>query len=117
LLLIDYADLMKTSSENRRVDLGEIYKQLRGMAMERNIAIATVTQSNREGVRAKQLTEANIGEDWSKMQTSDVMLSYNQSEQEGLLITQNYKAGQFCLQSAGCTQQYYDLVKEMGIEP
>jgi hypothetical protein len=45
------------------------------------------------------------------------MKARSESAGFSFLITQNYKAGQFCLQSAGCTQQYYDLVKEMGIEP
>ena len=130
LILIDYADLMKINPARRREELGEIYVQLRGLAMERNCAVTTVTQSNREGLKSKHhLSEGNVGEDFSKVQTADVLLSYNQTEVEkelgvariyvnkarneraafSFLLTQNYSAGQFCLQTAACSERYFAL--------
>ena len=127
LLLLDYADLMHVDSSNYRLDIGRIYKELRGISVERNIAVATVSQSNRKGIGAKRLTEAHIGEDVSKLQTADVAFAYNQTDQElkrGLarlevikarneegrfttLLAQNYAAGQFCLQSTQLSGKAY----------
>jgi hypothetical protein len=132
LLLVDYPDLMRIDSKNYRIDLGRVYKELRGIAVERNIAVGIVSQSNRAGSKVKKLTEANIGEDFSKIQTTDTAFFYNQTDQElklGLarievaktrneaghfevLISQNYNTGQFCLDSSMVDRQYQQNMKK-----
>jgi hypothetical protein len=109
-----------------------VYKELRGIAVERNIAVGIVSQSNRAGSKVKKLTEANIGEDFSKIQTTDTAFFYNQTDQElklGLarievaktrneaghfevLISQNYNTGQFCLDSSMVDRQYQQNMKK-----
>jgi len=130
LLIVDYADLMFINPNNYRHELGDLYKRLRGIAVERNIAVATATQSNRSGVGSKVLTEGNVSEDFSKIATADCVLTYNQTEAEracGLariyvsngrndedkftvLITQNYAMGQFVLDSVLMLSRYWDVL-------
>ena len=134
LLLIDYADLMKVDAKNYRLDIGRIYKGLRGIGVERNMAVATVSQSNRTGGSVKRVGEMNVGEDFSKLQTSDVGISYSQTEHEerlglarlfvlkarndlartNILISQNYALGQFHLRSTWVVKRYWELMKNPG---
>jgi replicative DNA helicase len=131
LILVDYADNMKLNTDNYRLDLGALYKNLRRIAVERNCAVATASQSNRAGEDARFITLKHLGEDYSKAQTADVVISYNQTQQErelGLarlfvaksrndeaggtvLIAQGYAVGQFCVQSSMISPaRYWDLV-------
>ena len=128
LLIIDYADLMKTTGGSHqdsswfRIALGEIYKDLRSIAIERDIAVVTASQANRgsmsEGLRL--LSGDSVAEDFSKVATADTVVTYNQTKMEKLrglarlyvdksrqsedkfivLIAQNYDMGQFALSSA-----------------
>lgn len=131
-VIVDYADLMSTNSKYLREDLNAIYKNLRGFGEERNIAVATASQSNRSGEDARVLTLKHLGEDYSKAATSDIVLSYNQTAQEkslGLarlftakvrneesgrtvLLSQHYNAGQFALESALFGNDYWDMLEE-----
>ena len=128
LLLVDYADIMKLpGDQNYRIALGQIYKELRGIAVERNIAVVTVSQSNRAGKKAKKIAEDNVAEDWSKVATTDTIITYNQTDAEAslglarlyvsntrvgeqdrfvVLVTQAYRIGQFCLDSAMLPHTY-----------
>lgn len=119
LLIIDYPDLMQLNSEDLRISTGILYKSLRGLAVSRDLALVCATQANREGENSKLVTSTNISEDWSKIATSDLIITYSQTPQEkklGLarlfvakcrnaedryivLISQAYAIGQFCLQS------------------
>jgi replicative DNA helicase len=119
VLLVDYPDLMALDSANMRIDLGRIFKELRGIAVKRNLALATVTQGTRISAGAKTVTEGMVAEDFSKIGTADTVLTYSQTAEEkklGLarvlvsnarnaedkyivLISQNYATGQFCLDS------------------
>ena len=121
VLIIDYPDLMKLGTDNYRLELGAIFKDLRGIAVERNLICVAATQSNRTGSTAKLLTDAHTAEDYSKIATADTVLTYSQTSTErelGLariyasntrvgeddrfvtLITQAYRIGQFALDAA-----------------
>lgn len=133
ILIVDYADLMKVDSGNYRISLGQIYKDLRGLAVERNMALVTASQTNREGMSQSQITGANIAEDFSKIATADIVLTYNQTQFEralGLarihvahsrndadqftvLISQSYPTGQFSLESAPMLSTYNEIIDEM----
>lgn len=133
VLLIDYPDLMKVDASNKRIEVGEIFKDLRGIAVERNIALGTVTQGNRESSKARIVTDAHVAEDYSKIATADIVLTYNQTPEEkkaGLarlfvtnsrndedkfmvLISQAYAIGQFCLDSALMTSDYWTKIDEV----
>lgn len=120
LLIVDYADLMKISStEHFRLEVGNIYKELRGLAVERNIAISTASQSNRAGAKSRSVRATDVAEDFSKIATVDCALTYSQTQEErecGLArlyvaaargnqdkfevsIIQNYTTGQFVIDS------------------
>jgi replicative DNA helicase len=120
LLIVDYVDLMKLpSDDNYRIALGQIFKDTRGIAVESNMAVVTVSQSNRDGAKGKKVTGANVAEDWSKIGTADTIITYSQTDEERnmnlariyvanarndqdkitILISQNYAMNQFCKDS------------------
>lgn len=128
LLIVDYPDLMKVDPKNLRIDLGAVFRDLRGLAVERNLIQAVVTQANRIGAEAKLLTDVHASEDFSKIATADTVITYSQTIAEkelGLarlfvsntrvserdrfvvLISQAYSIGQFCLDSALMTDGYW----------
>lgn len=119
LVILDYPDLMRLNIEALRVDTGRLYRDLRGLAMERNFALATVTQGNRDAANAKLVDNDNVAEDWSKIGTADLVMTYNQTAAEkklGLarmfvskyrdgrdrfvaLLSQSYEIGQYAIDS------------------
>lgn len=119
VIIVDYADLFAVNTDNYRLGLGEIIKELRGLAVTNNAAVFTASQTNRESAKAKLITEDMVAEDWSKIATADHILTYNQNEMEEkkglarfyvakwrgargkqvILASQNYEIGQFCLGS------------------
>jgi hypothetical protein len=119
ILLIDYADLMKIDREALRIDTGRLFIDLRGLAVSRDFALVTASQGNRDSDDAKLVGKKNVAEDWSKVCTADTVLTYSQTPQERILglarllaaaareaedqfqvlISQNYKLCQFCLDS------------------
>jgi len=132
VLIIDYPDLMKTDSKNLRVDLGIIFKELRGLAIRRNIAVVAATQGNRASMSAKVVNSDMVAEDVSKIATADNVITISRTEQEkklGLarlyvsnarneedkfmvLISQCYAAGQFALDSVAMLSDTQELVDQ-----
>jgi replicative DNA helicase len=130
LLLLDYLDLMDVPNSDHRLALGKYAKDLRGIAVERNIAVVTPSQTNREGGRASLINEGHVGEDYSKIATADLVLTYNQTmpeKQIGLarlfvanarndedkfivILSQNYSIGQFCMDSAPMPPNYWKYI-------
>lgn len=119
MVIVDHADLMSIDSKNLRVDTGRLYKDLRGLAVEENFALVTATQGNRDSSDAKLVTERHVAEDYSKIGTSDCVITYSQTKEEHKLavariyvqkardtmnastvfISQAYGVGQFALDS------------------
>lgn len=137
-VILDYPDLMKVSSDNRRIDTGVLMQDLRGIAVERNHALVTATQGNRASADASTVTDTHAAEDYSKIMTADTVITYSQTPQEkklGLarllvsnarnesdkfmvLIAQNYAIGQFCLEATMMADSYWDVLKRMsGVPP
>lgn len=120
MLIVDYPDLMEVSSNNQRTDIGRNFVGLRGIAVERELALICPTQGNRSSGDAKQTKGTMVAEDYSKLMTADTILTYSQTNSEhefGLarltvegarevedgmtvMIAQSYATGQFCLDSA-----------------
>lgn len=137
VLIIDYPDLMRVSRNNYRLDLGELYVQLRGLAINRKLAAFCPTQTNRDSLEKKQITSANIAEDVSKLFTADNVLIYSQTRTEkhaGLArltlqhardvevgtqvcLVQHYATGQYVIRSALVTSEYMRLVSEKSKDP
>jgi hypothetical protein len=133
VLIVDQADNLRIPGQQPlRIELGEIYQELRGLAVERNMAVATVTQSNREGVKAGSTKDTHVAEDYSKIGTVDTVLTYSQTQSEKdlgvarlflangrndadkfeILITQGYSFGQFVLDSVRVPADYQARLKE-----
>jgi hypothetical protein len=133
LLIVDYAGIMRTDADNYRISLGLLVKELRGLAEERDIALATAWQATREGTKAWRLDFTHTAESFMTDCTADFVLSLNSSEAErphklarvwvnkardeagefGVLLTQNYAHGQFALESAHLDEpSYRDLLEQ-----
>ncbi len=83
LLLLDYADLLSIGKhQDLRIALGTIYKMLRGLASEEEIAIWNCSQSNRAGFTAEHVSEIHSAESIDKMFVTDVVISLNQKPEE-----------------------------------
>lgn len=123
LLILDYADLMKLDSKNFRIDTGILYKQIRGLAIMKEIAAITASQGNKDSEKTKVVDRTNAAEDWSKAGTADIIITYSQTREEKalnlarifvdkarnatdsfmILISQAYSIGQFCLDAVPMT--------------
>jgi replicative DNA helicase len=132
MIVLDYPDLMELDPGNIRLETSQLYKKLRGVAVDRNIAMVAASQGNRDSSAAKVVTEAMVAEDYSKIATADTVVTYCQTAQEKavglarlfvsnvrndedkfqILMTQNYAVGQFCLDSAYMGSDYFDIVEQ-----
>lgn len=133
LLIVDYPDKMYIPTKDYRLSLGKIMTDLRGLAVSRNIAVAVVTQSNREGGKSKQVDAFNVAEDFSKVAVADTIIAYNQTKLEKILglarlyvaaarededqftvlINQNYATGVFAFDSVRMPQTYGSIYNAM----
>jgi hypothetical protein len=127
LLIIDYPDLMKLDRTNYRISIDEMYKDLRGLAFERNLALAAVSQSNRAAAKAKVVGGDNVAEAYSKIAHADCVMTLSSTEaerklglarlcvvagrndQDGitLVISQAYGLGSFVIDSALMSADYW----------
>lgn len=140
LLCVDYGSIMRPEFryKDKRNEVGQIHEDLRRIAVERDMAVTSVIQSNRSGRRAsesgKTLKDEHMAEDWSVGHTADVVLSYNRTRAEkerGLarlfvdkarddddvlevLISQAYAVGAFCFDSMriGSRKAYWEFIEE-----
>ena len=134
LLIIDYPDLMKVDKDNFRLSLDQIFKDLRGIAVARNIAVAAVSQSNRSGAKAKQVGVDNVAEAYLKIAHSDCVITYTQTPAEhkmglarlhvaagrndedkfSVVISQSYNTGQFVVDSNLMVGTYWEHLPDDG---
>lgn len=134
VVVFDYPDLMKIDADNIRVDTGNVFRGLRGLAVERNFALITATQGNRDSASARVTTDTHVAEDYSKIATADVVITYSQTAEEkrlGLarlfvsnarneedkftvLVTQSYPMGQFAIDSMRMGSDYWKRIDEAG---
>lgn len=131
VILWDYPDLMKLDPNNIRGSLDEMFKNGRGLAVKRNLAMVTVSQSHRAQAKAKVTGGEGVAEHYGKVMHADGILTYSQTEAEKelglarlridggrndvdgltIVISQNYAVGQFCLSSALMHKDYWKDVK------
>jgi replicative DNA helicase len=84
LVVIDYADLMaperytESSVENSK----SVYVNLRGFAMQENVAVLTATQTNRSGFTAAVAKAEHVADDFNKIRIADVVISINTTDEE-----------------------------------
>lgn len=84
LVAVDYADIMAAEfrSDSQIENLRTIYIDLRAIAMEYNCAMLTATQTNREGAKAATAKATDVGDDWNKARTVDLLLGLNATDAE-----------------------------------
>lgn len=136
LVIVDYPDLMQIESKHYRHDLDNIYKGLRGIAGERNFAMAVYSQSNKLGLNSKTMGLGKAAEDWRKEATVDTLITYNQTKAEyqlglarlfvakaredvknfTILLSQLYAVGQFSIDSCRMIESSYWPMIERGDE-
>lgn len=134
LVLLDYLQIAETSAENKRIELGQLAVDFRGMAQRRNFAAGSALQINRAGSGSNRATGQHLAEDFSAAATADRLIVYNQSDMEKqmgmarllvdksrndggnteVLITQSYAAGAYALESALVTPSYTTMMDKLG---
>jgi replicative DNA helicase len=84
IILIDYADIMKSSRsyDSLRHELKLVYTELRGMAEELQVPIWTASQSNKEGSQADIIDLGNMAEAYGKAFVADVVISLSRKSYE-----------------------------------
>lgn len=84
LVTVDYADIMAANyrSDNQIDNLRSIYIDLRAIAFEHNVALLTATQTNREGAKAATAKATDIGDDWNKARTVDLLIGISATDAE-----------------------------------
>jgi replicative DNA helicase len=84
LVIVDYADIMAAEyrSDSLQENLRTIYVDLRAIAYEANCALLTATQTNRDGAKAATAKATDVGDDWNKARTVDLMLGINATDPE-----------------------------------
>lgn len=132
MVILDYLGIMKTDAKNHRISLGRVAEDFRAICVERHVAGVTAHQISKAGAEALQSQSTHVAEDWSLIATHDQVITYSSTDQEhkyglarlfvakarseedkfGALITQNYQTGQFCLDSAFLSSDYFDILHE-----
>ncbi len=84
LILVDYADIMRSTRQydSLRHELTLIYRELRGLAGELNLPIATASQVNREGAEAEVVDVTQMSEAFGKVFIADVVLTISRRAME-----------------------------------
>lgn len=84
LCAVDYADIMAAEyrSDNQIENLRTIYIDLRALAFEFDLAMLTATQTNRDGAKAVTAKATDVGDDWNKARTVDILIGLNATDEE-----------------------------------
>lgn len=135
VVVLDYPDLMAQDKELRQ-SLGQTFVRLRGVAEQRGHALIAATQGNREAATAKTVGTTMVAEDFSKIATADLVITYSQTAKEKraglarlfvpaardaadgfvILITQAYAIGQFCLDSVYFDEHVEEAIERVAME-
>lgn len=123
LVIVDYADIMAAEyrSDSLQENLRTIYVDLRAIAHEFNIAMLTATQTNRDGAKAVTSKATDVGDDWNKARTVDILIGINATDAEkaagearlSWLLSRNTEDG-FSLRIRQDRQKMQFLTKVLG---
>ena len=88
-IVIDYADIMASdlrySADDKRLELGNIYEENRGLTKELEIFLYTASQGNRGSLNKEEVDMDSLAEDFSKAFTADYLAGLSQSKKERFL--------------------------------
>jgi replicative DNA helicase len=84
LVLVDYADLLRSSRgfSDNRFELEGNYQELRAMASEFNVAVITADQTNRSGLEMEVVTVGQIGESYAKATVCDLIMTVSRTMED-----------------------------------
>jgi|TARA_R100000664_G_C2760060_1_gene150681 replicative DNA helicase len=84
VIVVDYADILKPISNYRekRLNLGETYEHLRGMAGEFDVPVWTASQANRSSLEEEVIGADKVSEDYSKVMTADFVMSISRKVED-----------------------------------
>lgn len=132
LCILDYIGLWRTEASNHRITLGRAFESFRGTMVRRNMAGVTAHQLSKLGDAALMAGGQHAAEDWSLIGTADSAITYSSTKWEfnyglgrlfvdrareeqdrfGLLMTQNYAIGQFCMESIYLPSHYWEMIED-----
>lgn len=133
ILILDYLGLLHIDIRDYRLGLGRVFKNARGLAKDRNMALSTAHQSNRIGASAQTVNISDVSEDWSLTGTADQVFTYtstamenfyglgrmlvgkarNKRDKFSVVVAGNYALGQFCVDSHLLNDDYWNLLREL----
>jgi replicative DNA helicase len=90
LIIIDYADLLKSGNrggDGLYAELGGIYEELRGLSGETGIPVWTATQTNRAAIDHEVIQADSVGDSYKKVQTADFIMSVSRKTKDKLSKT------------------------------
>jgi replicative DNA helicase len=89
LVIVDYGDIMRSShkTNNNYEEQGWVFRELRGLAVKRNVALITASQATRDSLKSDGGTAENIGMDkmadsMEKNRILDYLFSIIQTKRE-----------------------------------
>jgi len=90
LLIVDYADLLRNNGKSNmdiRLQLGNIYEDLRGLSGELEIPIWTASQANRSALQEDIIQADKISESYNKIMTADFVVSLSRKIEDKMAGT------------------------------
>jgi len=82
VLIVDYLDIMSSDCISKYDAQQELAENLRGLAIEHNLAVCTATQTTREAKKVKIITDSELADCYGKVRVADFVISLNQTEEE-----------------------------------
>lgn len=84
IIIIDYADILRSSRQydSLRHELKLVYEELRALAMEKRVVLATASQSNKEGLNSEVLDLGNLSEGFGKAFVCDTVITLSRRSHE-----------------------------------
>ena len=76
MVVVDYADLLRPAkASDKRLELNDIYEDLRGVAGEYNIPVWTASQSSRSSTDDEVIEGNKVSESYNKIMIADFVMS------------------------------------------
>lgn len=84
MLIVDYGDLLKPlrTYDSDWKEVGQIFVDLRRLAVKKRLAVVTASQLNRDGAKKPLARGIDISRSWSKVADADVVLVINRNEED-----------------------------------
>jgi replicative DNA helicase len=84
MLVVDYGDIMAPSRsyKEKRFEVGSVFEDLRGLAVQRNIPIWSGKQANRDALSKAVVTMKEISESFEPCKIADLIIALCQTPAE-----------------------------------